>query len=100
MTVNAEIDMNAMVDVKALAKELAQLRSELADLSDKVEDFVGDAEADLVNGAQRIGRRAWKAAGRDATYVLDEIEHNPVTAVSVALAIGALVGIFFTVRSR
>jgi len=100
MTMNAEVDVNATLDVGALAKELAQLRSELADLSDRVEDYVAEAETDLVSGAQAIGRRAWETAERDATYVLDEIENNPVTAVSVALAIGALVGIFFTVRSR
>ena len=100
MTMNAEIDANATLDVSALAKEVAELRGDLADLSDKVEDFVAEAEANLVSGAQRIGKRAWEMAERDATGVLEEIENNPVLAVSVAVAIGALVGIFVTLRSR
>lgn len=100
MTMNAEIDADATLDVSALAKEVAQLRGELADLSDKVEDFVAEAEADLISGAQRIGRRAWDMAERDASGMLEEIENNPVIAVSVAVAIGALLGIFFTLRSR
>jgi ElaB/YqjD/DUF883 family membrane-anchored ribosome-binding protein len=100
MTMNAEIDESVTQDVNVLAKEVAQLRGDLADLSDKVEDYIGEAEAKLVNGAQRIGRRAWDEIERDATTVLEEIENNPVAAVSVAVAIGALVGIFVTLRSR
>ena len=100
MTMNAEVDANATLDVSGLAREVAQLRGDLADLSDKVEDFVAETEAGLVSGAQRIGQRAWEVAERDATSVVEEIERNPVTAVSVALALGALVGVLLTLRTR
>lgn len=100
MDTRAEAGMDAAKDNEALARELAALRDEVSDLADQVRGFVEDSEHDLVRNAMRIGQRARGVAERDAAYVLDEIENNPVIAASIALAAGTLAGIFFATRSR
>ncbi len=85
-------------DVEAISAELAELRDKLHDLSELVEDYAVDTEEGLVRNARRIGSRVFDAAEQDALAVMEEVEANPLAAISIAFALGALVGGFFMAR--
>ena len=85
-------------DLEDIADELAELRGKVEDLNSLVEDYLVDVEQGLVQNARRIGARVWDAAEHDAQAVMEEIEENPVTALSIAFALGAIVGAVFVGR--
>jgi ElaB/YqjD/DUF883 family membrane-anchored ribosome-binding protein len=89
---------NADRDLDAITDELAELRTKVEELNGLVEDYLVDVEQGLVQNARRIGSRLREAAEHDAQSVIEEIEENPITALSIAFALGALVGIVFLGR--
>jgi len=87
--------MTTHIDIDGAAREVRRLRGGLSRLISGAQHDIEQREAEWANGARRAGSRAWTIAERDAGQVLERIENNPLAVASAALAMGALVGLYF-----
>ena len=90
--------MNATVDkdFDALARELGQLRAQVAKLSDRLGDTT-ETTQELAQAARRAGKRAWTTAEDEADFLLQRVEENPIVSAAIAIgALGLLLGLIFT----
>ncbi len=87
--------MTTHIDIEGAAREVRRLRGGLSRLIAGAEHDIVQREAEWSKGARRAGHRAWTIAERDGAQMLEKIESNPLAAASAALAVGALVGLYF-----
>lgn len=87
--------MTTHIDIEGATREARRLRGSLARLAAGAQHDFLRREADWAKGARRAGNRAWAIAERDGGQMIATIEKNPMAAASAALAMGALVGLYF-----
>ena len=87
--------MTTHIDIEGATREARRLRGSLARLVDGAQHDFLRREADWARGARRARNRAWAIAERDAGPMIAKIEDNPVAVATAALAVGALVGLYF-----
>lgn len=90
--------MQTDIDIDRVTHEVERLRGGLSDLAQTIQRTL-PRQGDLSRFAQRAGSRARDIAERDAREVIDQVENNPAVVVSVAVAMGALLGLFLLART-
>lgn len=85
-------------DLKALAAELNQLRSDFAKLGELLQTTVKHAGNDAFRQAAAAGEQTWREARNRAEDLITKIEERPVASTAAAFGIGMLLGLLFSSR--
>ncbi len=85
-------------DIKTLRAEMAQLRDDLAKISDTMQGAIRHGGAEAMQKAQHSAHQAQEKAKRATQSVVEEIEERPVTAALAAFSAGLVLGMLFSAR--
>lgn len=86
-------------DYETLRKELDQLRSDIAALTQTLKDIAGKEGNAAYQSARQSAQRAQEQAAQTVGAVGQEIGEKPFTSVLSSFSLGLLIGMMFSRRS-
>jgi ElaB/YqjD/DUF883 family membrane-anchored ribosome-binding protein len=94
-----EMSQAPQIDLQTLNSELAQLRADLAKVSDAIKDVARQSSASAVYKGKQLAAEVQEHVRQHAQTVTETIEEKPVVASLVAFGIGFIIGAMFRSRS-
>ena len=82
-------------DIAVLRTEVAQLRTDLAKISDALRDLVRHGGAEAMEKLEQSGENVREEIKRKAQSVAHEIEERPIASALAAFGVGMILGMLF-----